>query len=142
MKSPLDVLNLYPPHDSTLRGVFKTRRASRGPKPFLIAGNTTLTWDAFHAEAARLASAFHARGVKHGDRVAIMARNHTGHVLTLFAAARLGAVMVPVNPDFGTEEARYVLAHAEVSGILAYEDMLNESYPKDSFTPKAAFLRH
>jgi len=124
MKSPLDVLNLYPPHDSTLRGVFKSRQASCGPKPLLIAGTTTLTWDAFDTEAAKVASAFHARGVKHGDRVAIMARNHIGHVLTLVACARLGAIMVPVNPDFGAEEARYVLTHAEVSGILASAEAL------------------
>ena len=43
----------------------------------------------------------------------------SGHVLTLFAAARLGAIMVPVNPDFGVEEARYVLTNAEVSGVIA-----------------------
>ena len=119
MKSPLAVLELYPPHDSTLRGVFAGRRASRGENPFLIAGNTNLSWNAFDAAATRLASAFHARGVKHGDRVAIMARNHIGHVLTLLAAARLGAIMVPVNPDFGPDEARYVLTHAEVAGVIA-----------------------
>ncbi|MDB5896087.1 MAG: long-chain fatty acid--CoA ligase, partial [Rhodoferax sp.] len=32
--------------------------------------------------------------------------------------ARLGAVMVPVNPDYGVAEARYVLNHADVSGVV------------------------
>ena len=32
----------------------------------------------------------------------------------LFALARIGAIMVPVNPEFGVEEARYVLQHAQV----------------------------
>jgi carnitine-CoA ligase len=124
MRSPLDVLRLYPPHESTLRDTYRSRRASCGAKPFLIAGGATLTWDAFDAQAARLASAFCARGVGPGDRIAIMARNHVGHVLTLFAAAQLGAIMVPVNPDFGTEEARYVLTHAEVSGVIASAETL------------------
>ncbi len=48
-------------------------------------------------------------GVGKGDRVAIMARNHPAHVLTLFAVARLGAIMVPINPEFRVEEARYAL---------------------------------
>ena len=34
---------------------------------------------------------------------------HVGHVLHAVRAARLGAIMVPVNPEFGAQEARYVL---------------------------------
>ena len=53
-----------------------------------------------------------------------MARNSDGHVLMLFALARIGAIMVPVNPEFGVEEARYVLHHAEVSGVVASAETL------------------
>jgi crotonobetaine/carnitine-CoA ligase len=124
MKSPLDILNLYPAHDDTLAGAFASRQASRGSEPFLLSAGECLTWDEFAAVSAKLAAAFQARGLRKGDRVAIMARNHIGHVLTLFAAARLGAIMVPVNPDFGAQEARYVLDHAEVSGVIAAGDTL------------------
>ncbi len=124
MKLPLDILNLYPAHDDTLAGAFATRQVSRGPEPFLLFAGECLTWDQFAAEFQKLAAAFQARGVAKGDRVAIMARNHLGHVLTLFAAARLGAIMVPVNPDFGAQEARYVLNHAEVSGVIATGETL------------------
>ena len=124
LKSPLDVLNLYPAHDHTLNGVLSTRRSSRGREPFLLSAGTSLTWDRFDSESARLAHVFHARGVRKGDRVAVVARNHVGHVLTLFAAARLGAIIVPVNPDFGVEEARYVLTNAEVSGVIASAETL------------------
>ena len=110
MKLPLEVLNLYPAHDYTLSGAYASRRVSCGHKPFLLFAGMSLSWDKFGTDVAKLAQAFHARGVRSGDRVAIMARNHVGHVLTLFAVARLGAIMVPVNPDFGVEEARCVLA--------------------------------
>jgi acyl-CoA synthetase (AMP-forming)/AMP-acid ligase II len=83
MKSPLDVLNLYPPHDYTLSGAYDSRRATCGQKPFLLFRGDSLTWDSFDTEVAKLAQAFHAGGVRRGDRVAIMARNHIGHVLTL-----------------------------------------------------------
>ena len=73
-----------------------------------------------HAAAALLAE----RGIRKGDRVAVMGRNSDGHVLMLFALARIGAIMVPVNPEFGVEEARYVLHHAEVSGVVASGDTL------------------
>ena len=119
MKSPLDVLKLYAPHDYSLSAAFDSRRAARGDKPFLLFEGATLSWNAFGSKVAKLAEAFHARGVGKGDRVAIMARNHIGHVLTLFALARLGAVMVPVNPDFKEAETHYALGHATVSGVLA-----------------------
>ena len=124
MKTPLEVINLYPAHDDTLAGAFATRQASRGPEPFLLFAGECLTWDEFAIQSAKLAAAFQARGIAKGDRVAIMARNHLGHVLTLFAAARLGAIMVPVNPDFGAQEARYVLSHAEVSGVIVAGETL------------------
>ncbi len=124
MKTPLEVINLYPAHDDTLAGAFATRQASRGSEPFLLVAGECLTWDEFAIQSAKLAAAFQARGIAKGDRVAIMARNHLGHVLTLFAAARLGAIMVPVNPDFGAQEARYVLSHAEVSGVIVAGETL------------------
>jgi crotonobetaine/carnitine-CoA ligase len=119
MKSPLDVLNLYPPHDYALSNAYASRRAICGHNPFLLFGEISLTWDRFDSETSKLAEAFHARGIRKGDRVAIMARNHVGHVLTLFAVSRLGAIMVPINPDFKETETRYALSHAEVSGVIA-----------------------
>ena len=65
-----------------------------------------------------------ARGIVAGDRVGVMSRNHWTPVVTLIALARLGATMVPVNPDFKTAEARYVLEHAQVRGVLCSPEAL------------------
>jgi crotonobetaine/carnitine-CoA ligase len=124
MKSPLEVLNLYPPHDYTVSGAYTSRRASCGDKPFLLFARTSLSWDDFGSKITKLAQAFHARGIGKGDRVAIMARNHPAHVMTLFSVARLGAIMVPINPEFRVEETRYALTHAEVRGVIASSETL------------------
>src|SRR6185295_13082301 len=57
--------------------------------------------------------------VKAGDRIGVMSLNHPSTVFLFLALARLGATMVPVNPDYGVEEARYVLTHAQVGGVLS-----------------------
>ncbi|HKA43824.1 MAG TPA: AMP-binding protein [Burkholderiales bacterium] len=119
MKTPLEVLRLYPQHDYTLHGAFESRARRDPRRAFLLHAGRTWSWEEFGADADRTARLFAAHGVRHGDRVAVIARNHEGHVLALFALARLGAIMVPVNPEFGVEEARYVLHHAEVSGVIA-----------------------
>ena len=129
MQSPFDVLNNYPQHDGTLHGVFQSRCAVKGDAPFLVQGQTTLGWTQFAQRTERLAQAFAARGITHGSRVAIIARNDAAHVLTLFALARLGAIMVPSNPDFGDRELRYVLKHADVQGVIAEQGVLDTVRP-------------
>lgn len=124
MKKPLEVLRLYPEHDGTLAGAFASRMAHDPDRPFLLFEGRSWSWREFDAAAVRTACALAERGVRHGDRIAVMARNHEGHLLLLFAAARLGAILVPVNPEFGVEEARYVLRHAEVSGVAVSQATL------------------
>lgn len=129
MLLPLDVLKSYPPHDATLEGVFKSRCSVQAHQPLLIIGEgegeLTMTWADFGARYERLARALANRGVGRGDRVAVVARNSTAHVLALFALARLGAVMVPVNPDFAVREMAYVLSHSDVCAVLVAVDVLS-----------------
>lgn len=124
MKKPLEVLHFYPPHDYTLHGAFESRASLDAQRPFIFFGDRTWSWQAFEGEVRRIASLLVERGVRKGDRVAVMGRNSDGHVLMLFALARIGAIMVPVNPEFGVQEARYVLHHAEVSGVVVSGEAL------------------
>ncbi len=125
MKKPLEVLGLYPPHDYTLAGAFASRAQRAPERPFLLFGGKTWSWRDFGRTVEEAAHLLVARGIRKGDRVGVMARNCDGHVLLLFALARIGAIMVPVNPDFGVDEARYVLHHAEVSAVAAGSDMFD-----------------
>ena len=124
MKKPLEVLQLYPQHDYTLNGVFQSRMSRDPTRPFILYNGHTHSWQAFGELVYQTACLLQARGVTHGDRVAVMARNCDGHVLMLLALARVGAIMVPVNPEFGAEEAKYVLHHAEVCAVAATKDTL------------------
>ncbi|MGZ8197117.1 MAG: AMP-binding protein [Burkholderiales bacterium] len=124
MKKPLEVVRLYPPHDYTLKGAFESRAGCNGERPFMLFEERTWSWDAAHGAMEKIASLLVERGVTKGDRVAVMGRNSDGHVLMLFALARIGAIMVPVNPEFGVPEARYVLHHAQVSGVVASSETL------------------
>ncbi|RPJ46080.1 MAG: long-chain fatty acid--CoA ligase [Betaproteobacteria bacterium] len=124
MKKPLEVLRLYPEHDYTLNGALASR-ASRDPaRPFMIYRDRTWSWGQFMQTVDATARVLASRGIGRGDRMAVMARNCDGHVILLFALARLGAIMVPVNPEFGVAEAKYVLHHAEVSAVAATQDTL------------------
>ena len=116
--SPLEVIGLYPDHHFTLTSLLQSRLDLDPSRPFIIFNEKTITWKEFSASRDRAAQMLLARGVKKGDRIAIMAHNHDAHVLLLFSLARIGAIMVPVNPEFGVEEAKYILNHSGASGIF------------------------
>ena len=125
LKKPLEVLALYPSHDYTLHGAFASRAARDAQRPFILFEGKIWSWSEFDAEVQKIASLLLSRGIEKSERVAVMGRNSDTHVLMLFALARIGAIMVPVNPEFGVEEARYVLHHAQVSGVVASGDTLD-----------------
>ncbi|HEX8222568.1 MAG TPA: AMP-binding protein [Allosphingosinicella sp.] len=62
-----------------------------------VATGRILTYAALEARAARTAGLFAAQGVGDGDRVAILSRNRIAFFEALFACARLGAILVPLN---------------------------------------------
>jgi crotonobetaine/carnitine-CoA ligase len=53
-----------------------------------------------------------------------MAPNSASYVVLFFALARVGAILVPINPDFGIEEAAYILTHADVSAVACTANTL------------------
>ena len=115
--TPLEVLRLFPPHDGSLAGLLSSRAARLGDKPFILFEGRTIAWSEIGTLAERAAAAYAALGVNQGDRVATCAPTRPEIVITLLALARLGAWMVPVNPELRVEEVRYILEHAGVSGV-------------------------
>lgn len=121
LQKPLDVLRLYPLHQHTLWTLFETRMHVDPDRACIIFREYTWSWGEFGNLILKAADALEKLGIHKGDRVAIMATNSHMHVLALFALARLRAIMVPVNPEFGVTETRYVLEHADVAGVIASE---------------------
>lgn len=122
MKAPLEVLRSYPAHDGTVAGALASRTA-RGPeRRFLAFGDREWTWGAFRDAVERTAAMLSGRGIGPGDRMAVMATNSDRYVLLFFALSRLRAILVPINPEFGPDEAGYVLEHAGVSAVACTGD--------------------
>ena len=87
--TPLEVISLYPKHNYTLQSLFETRRQANPSKPFVLFKEQTWTWGEFADAIERTARVLAGRGVKKGDRVAIMATNTYAHVMLMFALARI-----------------------------------------------------
>lgn len=61
------------------------------------------------------------QGVTHGDRVAILGENSPQWGIAYFAITTMGAVVVPILPDFNTSEIHHILRHSGCKVIFASE---------------------
>lgn len=71
------------------------------------------------ADALAKAAAFHGRGIRPGDRVALLARNSDDYIAILFALARLGAILVPLNWLLTPRELGFQIADSGAKAIVA-----------------------
>ena len=72
----------------------------------------------FHAEVERVARGLLSIGIEKGQHVGIWATNYTEWVLAQFATAKIGAVLVTVNPAYRTHELAYVLEQAQIGALI------------------------
>jgi acyl-CoA synthetase (AMP-forming)/AMP-acid ligase II len=108
-------------------------------RPALVYGGTARTHAELHARAARLASALTARGVRQGDRVALLLHNGFEFPESLLACHRLGAVAVPVNFRLAADEIAYILDDAGAVALIAGEGPEGLVGPRVELTVGAAY---
>jgi crotonobetaine/carnitine-CoA ligase len=123
-RTPIETLSLYPPHSGTI-GSLLTGRTRFGPeRPFVVFRGQLRTYRETVDLVARAGRALNARGISKDDRVAVMALNSDAYVVLFLALASVGAILVPVNPEFGAAEAGYVFNHASVSAVACTAETL------------------
>ncbi len=80
-----------------------------------------LSYRELDAQTNALANAWRQQGLKAGDGVAILARNHRGFLQAVFAAAKSGAKIILLNTSFAGPQIREV-AQREGTDMLVYDD--------------------
>jgi fatty-acyl-CoA synthase len=86
------------------------------------------TWEVFAQEVDVLAAGLLALGVVKGDRVGIWSPNRVEWLLTQFATARIGAVLVNINPAYRLAELEYALNKVGCKAIIAAERFKSSMY--------------
>ena len=98
------------------------QRAQEHPARVLATnGERTWTYQQVDADASSLAAAFSELGLGTGDRIAVNLPNGVEWIIATLAAAKLGAVVVPVSPQLSIHDLRYQLRHAEASAVVTIE---------------------
>src|SRR5438270_9475526 len=80
--------------------------------------NYRATYSELWDQTTRAARGLLARGVRKGDRVGIWSPNRAEWVVTQYATARIGAILVNINPAYKTAELSYALKQSGTSLLL------------------------
>jgi fatty-acyl-CoA synthase len=86
------------------------------------------TYGRFNDEIDRLAKGFLAIGISPGDRIGIWSPNRIEWVLTQFATAKIGAIMVCINPAYRLYELEYALNKVGCKAIVSAEAFKTSQY--------------
>jgi len=99
-----------------------------GERRLISLGERRLCYADAEAESARLARGLLARGVGKGTRVGLLFGNGPDWVIGWLAAARIGALVVPINTFYQARELGWTLRHADVHTLLTTASLLSHDY--------------
>ena len=91
-------------------------------RPAFIQGDRRLTWDEFNKRCNQIANSLSELGVKKEDCVAIMGFNSIEWMESYFAASKIGAVPVNLNPRFVKDEIIYVLEDSDSVAVFVEDE--------------------
>ena len=89
-----------------------------------------VTYAEFYAQVTAVAKGLIVLGVKQGDRVGIWSPNCYEWTLLQYATAKIGAIMVNINPAYRTSELIYVINQSGISYIFAAPQFKSSNYKK------------
>ena len=102
----------------TLAGVIRRHAKDRAEHPAVRFEDTTLSYAHLAKRTDQLAAGLVAGGVRPGDRVAVLSKNHPAVLEVLLGAAKRGAVALPVNWRLAAPEIAYIVDHAEAPVLV------------------------
>ena len=92
--------------------------ARHGAREAIVFGDRRVTFAAFRERVGRLAHGLAALGIGRDDTVAIWLPNRPEWFFAQYACARLGAVVVALNPRYKAHELTYILGQSEARALL------------------------
>ena len=116
--------------EETIDANFRATVTAHPDREALVVRHQGVRWSytELDAEIDRLARALLASGLAVGDRVALWAPNRYEWVLAQYATARIGAIMVCINPAYRTHELEFALNQSGSVMLLAAPEFKTSNY--------------
>jgi len=114
---------------TTLNLLLESSASSFGDRPAVgFAFQPPMRYGEFRQKTVEVAALLKEHGIKKGDRVAILADNSPRWGITYFAIVRLGAIAVPILPDFPEADVKHILNETGAKIIFTTQRQLEKLY--------------
>jgi fatty-acyl-CoA synthase len=108
---------------ATAYGLLAAVAARHGEREAIVLGDERVTFADFLARVDTLAAGLTALGLGRGDALAIWLPNRPGWFVAQYAAARLGIVVVALNPRYRAHELGYILGQSKATALLVTDHL-------------------
>ncbi len=89
-------------------------------------GETPITYGQLKEQSGKVASLLASFGIRKGDKVAILSANMPNWGIAFFGISWMGAVTVPILPDFSAQEVKTILDHSESKVLFVSEGLYHK----------------
>src|SRR5262249_49326521 len=114
--------------DATVGELLDVVAARYPDREAIVATDERITYAAFRERAALFARGLWALGVAPGDKVAIWMPNRPTWFIAQQACARLGAVVVALNPRYKAHELSYILEQSDAVALILADHLADTDY--------------
>jgi fatty-acyl-CoA synthase len=130
--------------ESTVASALASRATSDANAMYLHFGDVNWTFGQVDSDAEALAAALSGLGLTVGDRIALVLPPRPEFAIAMFAAAKLGATIVPLNPRLTSGELQYALRHSGAACAVVIEQAHGTDYLAlfEELMPQLPDLRH
>ena len=109
--------------NQSVAGALAARATTDPEGVFLVCSEGEVTFGQLESRAEALAASLSGLGIEAGDRVAVVMPSWPEFVISMFAVAKLGAVLVPLNPRLSGTDLQYTLRHSEAVAAITAETL-------------------
>ena len=122
-----------------IRELIETAANKNAKKIFLYFADQEVSFAEFDQNINRAANVFLELGIKKGDRVCFFLPNSPEFIYGWLGLSKIGAVLVPINTNYRTEETKYIVNHSGANTILVHSS-LNDVV--DKIRPQTPLLKN
>ncbi len=110
--------------ERTIPGIIAEHRQNAGDKAFVVYNKENTSYFEIDSMANKVGAFLKAKGVGRGDHITLLMGNRPDFVTSLLALWKLGAVCVPANTSYKSDELAYSINHSDSVGVITEKEFL------------------
>jgi crotonobetaine/carnitine-CoA ligase len=115
----------YKYEERTIGHLLEDKARTIGEKVYFLHGEMKITYREMNAKANSVANSLLGLGIKKGDKVCTIMSNTVEILYTLFALAKIGAIMVPINIALKGNLLKHIIDNSDTSVVMVDHDLVD-----------------